>query len=312
MRMSPWWGGGGAAGLAAAIALARSRRDVVVIDAGLPRNAPARGAHNVLGHEGIPPHDLLAKGRKEAESYGVRILQGQVTSLSGEIDHFTAEVNGGARFVQARRLVLATGLVDDLPDVAGVESGWGHTVLHCPFCHGWEVRDQRIAILTRGEVAIHHAMLFRQLSDQVTLFLHEAQEPTDDQWEQLAALDVTVVRPRVERLVVEGTQVRAVYVEGGQAFPTDAVVVAPRFNARTDLYELLGGVAEETSFGRQIPTDPRGLTQVPGVWAVGNAGQPMAMVTASAASGVATGAAVHGELTFAELQHAVQARRTAS
>lgn len=303
--------GGGPAGLAAAITLARSRRSVVVIDAGQPRNAPAEGAHNVLGNEGIPPHELLAKGRAEAESYGVRILPGRVTRLSGEVDDFTVEVGDSAHRIHARRVILATGLVDDLPEVPGVRDGWGRTVLHCPFCHGWEVRDQRIAILTRDEVAIHQALLFSRLSDHVTVFLHGA-EPTEEQWEQLTALGVEVVRPRVERVVVEGTQVRAVRVEGGETFAADAVVVAPRFHARAELYESLGGTAEETQFGTQIPVDPRGATPVPGVWATGNAGQLMAMVVGSAASGVVTGGAVHGELSLADLERVVQVRRARS
>lgn len=301
--------GGGSAGLAAAVALARSRRDVVVIDAGEPRNAPAEGAHNVLGQEGISPLELLARGRAEAEAYGVRIVSGRATDASGSIDDFTIEVDHGAHRVRARRVILATGLVDDLPPIPGVEQAWGRTVLHCPFCHGWEVRDQRIAILTRDEVAVHHAMMFRQLSDQVTLFLHDAADPTEEQWEQLAALNVSVVRPRVERLIVDGAHVQAVEIEGGRTFDTDAVVIAPRFNARTELYETLGGQPETTPFGQQLPADPRGVTAVPGLWAAGNAAQPMAMVAASAASGVMTGAAVHGDLGFADLNRAVQARR---
>ncbi len=297
--------GGGPAGLAAAIALGRSRRKVVVIDAGQPRNAPAEGAHNVLGHEGISPHELLVRGRAEAESYGVRIVRGQATEISGANDDFTVEVSGDAARVHARRIILATGLVDDLPDVPGVQTGWGHSVLHCAFCHGWEIRDQRIAILTRDEVAVHHAMLFSHLSDQVTVFLHDAPDPTDDQWEQLRALNVTVVRPRVQRLILEGPQVRGIEIDGGTVLEADAVIVTPRYNARTELYESLGGVAETTPFGRQVPTDPRGMTEVPGIFATGNASQPMSMVVASAAAGVTTGTAVHGDLAFSGLQRAV-------
>lgn len=304
--------GGGSAGLAAAIALARSRRTVVVIDAGHPRNAPAAGAHNVLGNEGIAPLELLANGRAEAESYGVQIVPGQATAVTGEIDAFTVDVGSGAQRIHARRIILATGLDDDLPDIPGVRQGWGRSVLHCPFCHGWEVRDQRIAILTRGEVAIHQAMLFRQLSDQVTLYLHDAPDPSDEQREQLSALDVSVVRPRVERLVMDGAQVRGVEIEGGRVFDADAVVVVPRFNARTDLYESLGGCPEEFPFGKQVPADPRGMTAIPGVWAAGNASNPMAMVVAAAASGVAAGAAVHGDLCLADLDRAVQQRRLAT
>ncbi|WP_449278826.1 NAD(P)/FAD-dependent oxidoreductase [Leucobacter sp. GX24907] len=301
--------GGGPAGLAASVALARSRRTVVVIDAGKPRNAPAEGAHNVLGQEGLSPLELLQRGRAEAESYGVRLLPGEVTRISGTIDDFAVEVGAGAHRIRARRIILATGLIDDLPDIPGVRDGWGHSVLHCPFCHGWEVRDQRIAILARDEVAIHQAMLFSQLSEHVTVFLHDAAEPGREALDQLTALDVPLIRGRIDRLVVEGTQVRTVQLEDGQTFATDAAVVVPRFNARTELYEALGGAAETTPFGRQIPADPRGMTPVPGIWAAGNAGNPMAMVVASAAAGVSAGAGVHGDLCFADLDRNVRQSR---
>jgi len=329
--------GGGAAGLAAAIALGRSRRSVVLVDAGEPRNAPAEGAHNVLGQEGISPLELLARGRAEAEAYGVRIVTGRVTGASGVVDSFTLEIDGApgggaglsadalevdasgsdrgqavastTQQVTARRVILATGLVDQLPDVPGVAQAWGHTVLHCPYCHGWEVRDQRIAVLATSENALHQVMLFRQLSDDVTLFLHDAPEPTEEQWDQVAALGVRVVTPRVERLVVDGTQVRAVEVEGGRSFPVDAVAVGPRFVARTELYEALGGEKTLSPFGEQIVADPRGATAVPGVWVAGNSGDLMAMVAAAAASGVMAGAAVNGDLAVADLARAVAERR---
>lgn len=301
--------GGGAAGLAASVALARSRRSVVVVDAGQPRNAVAHGAHNVLGNEGISPLALLARGRSEAQSYGVHILHGHATTASGTIDNFTVEVDGGTCVVQARRVILASGLIDDLPDVPGVEEAWGESVLHCPFCHGWEIRDQRIGILTRDEVAVHHAMLFRQLSDDVTLFLHGAAEPTDEQWDQLAALDVRVVTPRVDKLILDGRQVKAVQIDGGHQFDIDAVIIAPKYNVRTELFEALGGEATSTPFGRQIQASPQGATTIPGVFTAGNAGEPMAMLVASTASGVTTGSAVHGSLVFADLAAAVERRR---
>jgi len=300
--------GGGAAGLAAAVALGRSRRSVIVVDAGKPRNAPAHGAHNLLGQEGISPLELLARGRAEAEAYGVRILSGVVTGASGVADAFTIEVDGGASIVTARRVVLATGLVDELPDVPGVREAWGRTVLHCPYCHGWEVRDQRIAVLGRTEGALHQVMLFRQLSADVTLFLHDAPEPSDEQWEQLSALGVSVVTPRVQRLIVDGDQVRAVEIEGGRSIEVDAVVVAPRFVARTELYEALGGERTITPFGEQVVADARGATAVPGVFVAGNTSEPMAMVSVAAGSGVMAGAAVNGDLAAADLARAVESR----
>ncbi|HTN55926.1 MAG TPA: FAD-dependent oxidoreductase [Microbacterium sp.] len=303
--------GGSYAGLAAAIILARSRRDVVVIDEGQPRNAPADGAHNVLGHEGIAPHELLGKARAEAESYGVRILAGRATGLSGTTDAFTVQTGDEGPRIRARRVILATGLVDDLPDIPGVREAWGKTVLHCPFCHGWEVRGRRIAVVSRDEVGLHQAALFAQLSDHVTVFLHEAAEPTVEQSAMLAASGVPLVRGRIEKLVVEGTDVHAVQLESGESFEIDAAVVAPRFHARAELYESIGGTVAQTPFGTQIPADPRGETAVPGVWVAGNAGQPMAMVISSSASGVTTGSALHGDLLMADLDRAVRERRSA-
>ncbi|MGO1629671.1 MAG: FAD-dependent oxidoreductase, partial [Microbacterium sp.] len=221
------------------------------------------------------------------------------------------EIGGGAHRVRARRIILASGLVDDLPDIPGIKQGWGRTVLHCPFCHGWEVRGQRIAILARDEVALHQAVLFRQLSDQVTVFLHDAPDPTDEQQVQLEALGVPTVRSRVSRLVMEGALLRGVETADGHIAGADAAVITPRFNARTALYESLGGRAEETPFGKQIPTDPRGMTHIPGVWAAGNANNAMAMVAASAAAGVTTGTAVHGDLAMADLSRAVRRQQPA-
>ena len=301
--------GGGPAGLSAAVGLARSRRDVVLVDVGEPRNAPAHGAHNLLGQEGVQPFELLARGRDEALGYGVRIVSGTVTGASGAVDDFHLEVDRGARTVTARRVVLATGLVDQLPDVPGVAEGWGHSVLHCPFCHGWEVRDQRIAVLGTTEDAVHQVVLFRQLSDDVTLFLHDGFEPTEEQRERLVALGVRVVAARVERLVLDGSQVRAVEVEGGTLVETDAVVVTPRFTARTEIYEALGGEPAVTVSCQQVVAETDGATPVPGVWVAGDVSDVTAMVAVAAASGVMAGAAVHSDLADADLARAVQDRR---
>lgn len=304
--------GGGPAGLSAAVGLARSRRRVVLVDAGEPRNAPAHGAHNLLGQEGIPPAELLARGRTEAQRYGVRVVPGAVTGASGTVDDFRVEVDGGARTVSARRVVLATGLVDELPDVPGITEAWGHSVLHCPFCHGWEVRDQRIAVLGTSQDALHQVVLFCQLSDDVTLFLHDGLDPTEEQWEQLAALGARVVAPPVERLVLDGAQVRAVEVEGGTRFEVDAVVVAPRSTARTHIYRALGGEIAETAPDHRVVAEADGSTPVPGVWVAGDVADVTAMVATAAASGLVAGAAVHRDLAEADLARAVQGRRARS
>ncbi|WP_324651253.1 NAD(P)/FAD-dependent oxidoreductase [Georgenia sp. H159] len=299
--------GGGAAGLSAAVTLARSLRDVVVIDAGEPRNAPAEGAHNLLGREGVAPLELLAAGREEALGYGAQIRPGRATAARRSSDGFEVTLADGAT-VTGRRLLLATGLVDELPDVPGVRELWGSHVLHCPYCHGYEVRGRRIGVLGTSPNVLHQTLLLRQLSSDVTLFLHEAPEPDDEGWEQLAALGVRVVVGRVRELVHDGDGLHAVVLDDGHTFPVDAVAVQPRFVARSELYEQLGGTPTENPMGRHLTTDPTGATDLEGVWAAGNAGDLSAMVGASAAQGVMAGAVINADLVMADARAAVRER----
>jgi thioredoxin reductase (NADPH) len=299
--------GGGAAGLSAAVTLARSLRSVVVVDAGEPRNAPAGGAHNVLGREGIPPLELLANGRQEAKHYGAEIRHDRAVAARRRDDGFDIDLETGGS-VQARRLLLATGLVDELPDIPGVRELWGRSVLHCPYCHGWEVRGQRIGVLGTSPLSVHQALLFRQLSEHVTLFAHTMPDPGEEAWEQLAALDIPVVRGAVRRLRSKNEVLQAVQLEDGDEFPVDAVTVAPRFIARADLYEQLGGTLTDHPVGALIETGPMGRTEIPSVWAVGNANDLAATVAAAAAAGVAAAAAINADLVAEDATAAVRAR----
>ncbi len=184
--------GGGAAGLSAGIALARSRRSVLVIDAGEPRNAPAEGVHNFLTRDGIAPRDLVEQGRTELRHYGGEVRLGRAAAAEPVDDGFAVLLDDGARLV-ARRLIVTSGVVDRLPEIDGLREHWGTGVLHCPYCHGWEVRDQAIGVVATGATSVHQALLFSQLTDEITLVTH-AFEPDAEARDLLAGAGVSVRR----------------------------------------------------------------------------------------------------------------------
>jgi thioredoxin reductase len=306
--------GGGAAGLSGALALSRARRAVLVVDDGTPRNAPAGHVHNYLGREGVPPAQLLADGRAEVAGYGGEFLDGRVAGAERLDDGFRVLLDGGAA-VRARRLLVTTGLVDELPDVPGVAELFGSDVLHCPYCHGWEVRDQPVGILG-GAMGVHQALMWRQWTADVTLFQHTGPAPTVEEREQLAARDIAVVEGVVESLEMTGGRLTGIRLAGGDVVPRTALVVAPRFTARAGVLASLGldAVPQEMNghvVGSYVPADPMGATAVPGVWVAGNVADIRAQVIASAAAGLNVAAAINADLIAEDIRVAVAARSLA-
>ena len=299
--------GGGAAGLSGAVALARSRRSVLVVDAGDPRNAAAGHVHNFLSRDGTPPSGLYAAGRAEVTGYGGRVETGRVAALARDGERFGVQISAhtGERTVVARRLLVATGLRDVLPEVPGLAARWGIDVVHCPYCHGWEVRGQRIGILSTGPAAIHQALLFQQLSRHVTLLQHTGPALDADQRKQLAALGVAIAEGEVERIEAGADGLTGVVLAGRGRLALDAVVVAPRMEARAELLEPLGLKPAEVLMGEhpvgtRIEADRTGATAVPGVWVAGNLTDPQAQVVGAAAAGLMAGAAINFDLILDE------------
>ena len=306
--------GGGPAGLNGALMLARSRRSVVVIDSGTPRNAPAEGVHGLLGLEGIPPSELLRRGREEVGGYGGRVVSGEVMSAApaaaaaGTDLRFTITLaDGGA--VQARRVLVATGLRDVLPDIPGLARHWGHGVVHCPYCHGWEVRDQPIGILAVGPASVHHALLFRQLTDDL-VYLTRGTDLDDDTRARFAARGIGVVDAPVAEVESDEHGITGVRLADGQVVPRRILAVATTMVARSDgldglqlpMQDLPGGM------GRRFVTGIAGSTEVPGVWVAGNATDPTAQVGASAAAGALAGAHMNADLATADTNAALAAQ----
>ncbi|OLT40064.1 thioredoxin reductase [Saccharomonospora sp. CUA-673] len=309
--------GGGAAGLNAALMLARARRTVLVLDAGEPRNAPATAVHGLFAREGVAPAELLERGRDEVRSYGGEVVTAEVdavhpaTSTDPDNDDpaFTVSTSEG-RMLHARRVLVTTGLVDELPDIAGLRHRWGRDVVHCPYCHGWEVRDRAIGVLANGPMALHQVSLFRQWSADVTFFARGTTLSADEA-EQLRARDIRIVDGDVEELVVAEDRITGVRMSDGSVVARDVVAVGTRMTARAGFLDGIGLRAQEhpSGAGDHLPVDARGQTAVPGVWAAGNVTDPSAQVGGAAAAGAFTAAQINGDLVQEDVRLAVTAYR---
>jgi thioredoxin reductase len=299
--------GGGAAGLNGALMLARSRRSVVVVDSGTPRNAPAEGVHGLLGLDGTPPAELLERGRAEVRGYGGTVLSGEVIkaaaadpSADGD-PRFTVTLADGAT-LHARRLLVATGLRDVLPDVPGLAEHWGRSVVHCPYCHGWEVRDEPIGVLATGPMSVHQALLFRQLTDDLVYFTRGTLLD-DDARARFAARGIRVVETPVAQVVAaDDGGIAGVRLDDGQLVARRVLAVATTMLPRVEGLEDLGLPLQDlpNGMGRHVVTGTAGTTEVPGVWVAGNTADASAQVGASAAAGALAGAHINADLVTAD------------
>ncbi|MST33887.1 methyltransferase domain-containing protein [Acidimicrobiaceae bacterium USS-CC1] len=301
--------GGSAAGLAAALQLGRQRRSVLVIDAGEPRNAPAARLHGYLGREGLAPADLLATAREEVRSYGGEVVGGRVEQVLRPTDgDFRLELTGGHAVV-ARRVLAATGVVDELPDVDGVAEAWGRGVVHCPFCHGFEVRDRRIAQIVSHPAGLHPAGLWRQLSAALTVVVDEAAGVEAAELDALRSAGVDVLAGQLRRVVTgPGGEVTGVELADGGSLEVDAVAIGPRFRARTEAFVGLGlrTVAHPSGLGDVVERDATGATPVPGVYAAGNLADPAQQLLQAAADGSRVGAMIAFDLAGDDVRAAAR------
>ncbi|MFE3758090.1 NAD(P)/FAD-dependent oxidoreductase [Nocardia tengchongensis] len=302
--------GGGPAGLNGALMLARARRTVAVIDAGAPRNAPADRVHGLFAREGVPPGELLSRGRDEVRSFGGHIVPGEVTEITRDGDDFLITL-ADSRTTRARRLLVTSGLVDELPDIPGLRARWGHDVIHCPYCHGWESRDRPIGVLGLGPMAIHLALLFRQWSDDITYIAHTNTPPTPEESEQLAARGIRIVEGEIASVEIADDRITGVRLTTGTVVPREILVAPTRMVARAPFLTPLGltPIPHPMGAGEHIPTDPTGRTTIPGVWAAGNVTDLSAQVGNSAAAGAMAGAHINADLVTEDTRHAVEAHR---
>jgi thioredoxin reductase len=294
--------GAGAAGLNAALLLARARRQVAVVDSGQPRNAPAAHMHGFLTRDGISPADFLEAGRAEVLGYGARLIDGRVDTVAGSAGgSFTVRLGSGET-LYARSILVATGLHDELPDVPGVRERWGRDVVHCPYCHGYEFRDQSIGVLGTSPGAVFHAQLIRQWSADVVLFAHTLDLSTEDR-DRLEVRGVSVVDGPVARVIVDDDAVRGVELAEGATVARSAVFVVPRMVPNDSLLTDLGCAVENG----WVSVDRAGATSVPGVYAAGNVTDPRAQVVTAAGVGSAAGFAINLDLVDKDIAGALAA-----
>jgi thioredoxin reductase len=290
--------GGSFAGLSAALQLARARRSVTVLDTGEPRNRFAKASHGFLAQDGVRPADILAEARRQLAAYPTtRFVEARAERASGIADAFSIALQDGGE-LSARRIVLAHGVSDSLPDISGLAAEWGKRVAHCPYCHGYEFGGEPLGVLAaNGEVALHHAMLVREWGP-VTLFLNGVVEPDAATLQQFEARGVVVERGPVAA-VASRTEGLAVQLADGKVVDIAGLFTQPRSHPSTDIGEQLGCLHIEAPFGPILKVDEMKQTTVPGVFAAGDIARPAPNVPFAVADGAMAGVAAHRSLVFA-------------
>ncbi|MEM1430151.1 MAG: NAD(P)/FAD-dependent oxidoreductase [Pseudomonadota bacterium] len=295
--------GGSFAGWTAALQLGRASRDVLVVDAGSPRNRTSPAAHGVPGWDGTPPADILLRFRNDATTYPtVSHVDGRVTGVRGAQDRFEVQLGTGAT-VGARRVLLAHGVRDTLPDLPGVAEAWGTSVLHCPYCHGYEVRGAPLAVLANHPMSTHQACLLQaDWSAEVTLLTGLDGAPAV---EDLKGTCIAIEPRRIAQLIPEAEGIGVAFA-GGQTAQFRAMFVAPRVDLDGTPADMLGCACAEGPLGPYVQVGPMGQTTVPGVFAAGDCARPAHNVTSAIGDGATAGIGCHQSLVFPEMIQALE------
>lgn len=285
--------GGSYAGMAAALQIARARRKVMVIDAGIRRNRFAARSHGFLAQDGVDPAQIAAVAREQLCAYpNVVWTEGRADRASKNDNGFTVWMSDGREY-RAARLVLALGVTDTLPEVPGVQDRWGKTVFHCPYCHGYELGGGRVGVLAVGPASMHQAMLLPEWGP-TTFFVNRTFVPDPEQLAQLEARAVTVEQTPVSRITGDAD----VELADGRVLTLAGLFTASRTRPSTSLGEGLGCALDEGPLGPFLRTDATKETTVPGVFACGDVARAAGTVSLAVGDGALTGAGVHRSLIF--------------
>jgi thioredoxin reductase len=292
--------GGSFAGLSAAIQIARARRSVCVIDAGRPRNRFAAAAHGFFGQDGNDPLAMVASARAQVRRYPtVRMITGEASAARAVNNGFEVTVEGGETLI-ASKLVLAFGVSDVLPELPGLAERWGNSVLHCPYCHGFEYAGKRLGVLYATPMSAHHALLIAEWGP-TTLYLDGNETPDEEAQAKLAQRGVLIEPARISALRGEHGGLSSLFLADGRDAPIDALYVAPRTRFNSPIADQLGCVLDDTPLGPVIRTDEKKQTTVPGVYAAGDIARVPHNASWAAADGVTAGVFLHQSLVFEPL-----------
>lgn len=285
--------GGSSAGLSAALILGRARRRVLVIDSGKPCNRFSHASHGFLTRDGVAPSELVQIARDQLQRYEtVAVHDGLVSQITPEGAGFRVETDAGETF-SVRRVLLATGLKDELPPIAGLEPLWGKSVFHCPYCDGWEVRDQPLVVHGGGEIGFHRVKMLRQWTDQLT-WCTDGEAVSDERRELLARHDIRVIETRLAAVEATGEQIERIRFEDGSTLDLKAMFVAPKNSHPMAFAEQSGCVISERGI---IEIDLLGRTSVPGIYAAGDLSTPFRSVAVAVSQGYCAGAGINADLT---------------
>jgi thioredoxin reductase len=289
--------GGSFAGLSAAIYLARARRSVAIIDTGAPRNRFAAHSHGFFAQDGFVPGAMLATARAQVVAYPtVRFIEAEAIRAEGESDGFSVELASGDA-LEAARLVLAFGISDELPKIPGLAERWGKTVLHCPYCHGYEFAGRRLGVLSTSQLSTHQAMLIAEWGP-TTFFLNGSETHDEPSLAELGKRGIAIEPDPVKALHGDGADLSAIELADGRMFGIDALYLGPRTRLNSPIAKQLGCEMEEGAFGEVVRTDAMKTTTIPGVYAAGDISRSAHNATWASADGVTAGTAAHRSLVF--------------
>ena len=292
--------GAGPAGLNAALVLGRARRQVLVLDDAHPRNYATHEMHGVLGHDGLDPADLRDRGRTELGRYGVDVMTAEVQGA--EVLDGTIRVASSRGTELTRTVLLATGMLDEVPEIPGFDDVWGISAHTCPYCDGFEHRNERLAILAAGARGEHLAVLLRQWSDDVVLLSNGPHGLERDQLERLQALGIPINETPVTAVDSDGGHLRRLRLGDGETLDRDALFFYVGWQLRNDVARKLGCQVRDDG---SIAVDAGQATTVDRVYAAGNCADPKALVPAAAGSGATAAVAINAHLSVVDADHAV-------